>query len=60
MVNNICKNFMQDHRADVYISTWTRKIVGNGPSFIVVLSSYNYFLTIQLREQMGLSSVTEL
>ena len=33
---------MQDNRAYVYISTWTRKTVGNGPSFQTVPVSYDY------------------
>ena len=29
-----CKDFsMQDDRADVYILTWTRKTIRNGPNF---------------------------
>ena len=37
-----CKNFMQDHRADVYILTWARKTIGNGPSFQTIPVSYDY------------------
>ena len=33
---------MQDHRADVYILTWTRKIIGNGPSFQTIPVCYDY------------------
>ena len=35
---------MKDHGANVYISTWTRKTIANGPSFQTIPISYDYDL----------------
>ena len=39
---------MQDHRADIYILTWTRQTAGNGPSFQTFFVSYDYGKTIKV------------
>ena len=38
---------MQDHRADVYILTWTHKTIGNGTSFQTIPVSYDYDMRIK-------------